>query len=330
MTIELRHLRLVRAIADHGTMTRAARVLNVSQSALSHQLRQVEEQLGARLFSRIGRRMTLTVAGERLLDTSRRVLPEVESAETEIQGIRAGHRGTLRISTQCITAYHWLPPRIRIFRQRLPDIEVEVDVDATPDPVRSLVEGRLDVAIAHTIAPVPDLWELSLFTDEIVALMQPGSSLAGRAFLDAGDLEGSHLIMYPVPTESTLLFRQVLTPAGVAPARISRLRLTEAILEMAREGLGVAILPRWSAEPYLRRRELRAVRLSEKGLHRRWRAVTRDPSRTPPFVQEFARLLAMHPITPMTAGESDIDVNPMAGAPNGDADTVTTGRAGPR
>jgi LysR family transcriptional regulator for metE and metH len=297
MGLELRHLRLVRAIADQGTMTQAAVVLHLSQSALSHQLREIEAALAARLFHRAGRRMILTPAGERLLVTSRRVLRDVETVESEIGGPSAGQRGTLRLSTQCITAYHWLPSRIGLLKQQLPDVDVDIRVEATADPVRFLLRGQLDLAVVHSHSANDGLEEFPLFSDEVVALVHPKSPLARKTFLTARDFAGSIVLMYPVAEETTLLFQRMLLPAGIEPAKVLKIQLTAAILEMARENLGIGILPRWSAQPAIARRELRAVRLSEKGLHRHWKALIPRHEQTPGYVRAFIDILARHPIS---------------------------------
>ena len=117
MHLEIRHLKLVAAIAENGSVTRAGNQLHLTQSALSHQLRDAEEQLGARLFERLKGTMTLTAAGERLLKSARTVIEELERAEKDIhEGAKCGNgvdRGVIRLSTECYTVYHWLPPRLR-------------------------------------------------------------------------------------------------------------------------------------------------------------------------------------------------------------------------
>jgi len=129
MDLEIRHLKLVAAVAETGSVTRAGNRLHLTQSALSHQLRDAEEQLGAALFERKNGRMILTSAGDRLLQTARAVLTELDRAESDIQknGDSAknakGPTGLLRISTQCHTAYHWFPPRLLLFQKKFPGVE---------------------------------------------------------------------------------------------------------------------------------------------------------------------------------------------------------------
>src|SRR5690242_2243376 len=139
MDLEVRHLRLVAAVADVGSLTRAGDRLHLTQSALSHQLRDIESRLGAALFLRVGKRLVLTPAGERLLSSAKDVLARLEETEQAIRQMGRDKAGVLRITTECYTCYHWLPPLLGQYRRRYPRVEVRIDVDATRRPVESLL-----------------------------------------------------------------------------------------------------------------------------------------------------------------------------------------------
>src|SRR5882672_4763782 len=144
MDLEMRHLRLVSAVADLGSLTRAGERLHLTQSALSHQLRDIEARLGTPLFLRIGKRLVLTPAGTRLLASAREVLARLQQAEDDIRQLGRDRAGVLRITTECYTCYHWLPPLLTRFRRRFPRVEVRIDVDATSRPIASLFDGKID------------------------------------------------------------------------------------------------------------------------------------------------------------------------------------------
>ncbi|MBI3405040.1 MAG: LysR family transcriptional regulator [Acidobacteria bacterium] len=301
MELEVRHLKLVEAIAELGGLTRAGTRLHLSQSALSHQLRDAEEKLGTQLFHRMGKRMILTQAGERVLQSARFVLEEMERAETDIRRTSQGREGLLRIATECYTCYHWLPGRLKKFQMKYPRVEMQVIVEATRDPIPFLLEGKLDLAIVHQ--PVHDrrLQMRSLFDDELLVVMPPGHPLVGRPFLRAQDLADQHLILYDVPKEESMIFRDVLMPAGVQPRRVSRVQLTEAIVEMVKAGLGISVLPGWVVAPYFRAKELRGAPLTRSGVFREWSAATMRKSRQPSYVQDFVDLLAADPLRSLRA-----------------------------
>jgi LysR family transcriptional regulator, regulator for metE and metH len=293
--LEVRHLLLVQAIAEEGSVTRAGLRLHLTQSALSHQLRDAEQRLGVKLFQRIGRRLVLAAPGERLLSSARSVLEELGRVEEEIQRKAGRGHAVIRLTTQCNTVYHWLPSRLRRFQRTHPDVELEVVAGATDDPVPALRQGRVDLAIVHREARDPGLRLRPLFRDEMVVVMHPGHRLSRAPFVAAQDLASEHLILYSIPRESNLVFREVLIPAGVSPRRVTHIQLTEAIVEMVKAGLGLSVLARWSVAPQIERGELVARPLTREGRYRHWSAAYRK-QQPPAHLLAFVELLARHPL----------------------------------
>ena len=154
MDLEIRHLRLVAAVAEVGSLTRAGDQLHLTQSALSHQLRDIESRLGTALFLRVGKRLVLTTAGERLLASATDVLDRLQQAEHDIREMSRDRAGSLRITTECYTCYHWLPPLLLHFRRTFPRVQVSIDVEATHHPVKMLLAGKIDLGLMST--PVRD------------------------------------------------------------------------------------------------------------------------------------------------------------------------------
>ena len=294
MSLELRHLKLVTAIAEEGGLSRAAGRLHLTQSALSHQLHDAEEHLGAPLFHRLSRSMTLTPAGERLLRSAHAVLDELARAEREISGNGSASNAVLRMSTECYTNYHWLPSRLKVFHRKFPRVDVQVVVEATNHPLRALLEGKLDLAIVSTRVRNHRIMFAPLFSAEMVAVMPPDHLLARRPFVRAEDVARETLIAYS-SYEDNLTLQELLRPAGLAPPRVLRVQLTEAILEMVKEGLGISILARWAVAPQVAAGNLRAVRLTPHGFRRDWCAATLRRKSLPTYLHEFVALLAKEP-----------------------------------
>jgi LysR family transcriptional regulator for metE and metH len=291
MHLEVRHLRLVTAIAEEGGVTPAARRLFLTQSALSHQLATLEDRLGTRLFLRLGRRMALTPAGQRLVLSAGPLLEELQRAEREVTRLGSDRGGVLRLATECYTCYHWVPPLLREFARTWPEVELRIVADATRRPLDALKEGRLDLALVST--PVRDRRVVAtpLFADELVAVMAPDHPLAGRPWLRPADFAAESLILYTAPEESTA-FQKLLVPAGVAPRQLSEIQLTEAIVEMVKAGLGISILAHWSVAPQVAAGTLRAVPLGRRGLLRNWTAARLRSTPPPAWLDDFVRLLA--------------------------------------
>jgi len=291
--MELRHFKLVKAIVDEGTMTRAARKLYVSQSALSHQLRELEVEFGAPLFHRHKKRLVLTDLGRRVLSSAGAILCEVERVRTDARRLVTGEGGRLRFTTSRYTCYHWLPCLMKSFRMAFPDVELSLIGSATSDPVGRLLAGELDVAIVTDRTAHPRLLYKKLRDDELLVLVPNGHPWQGRSHVSARDFAGVDLIIYDVPGNDSLFVRKVLVPSSVKPRSLTRLPLTDAMIHMVMAGMGVAILGQWTLEPYLD--EFATVRITRGGLHRSWYAVTLRDSHQPLYVRGFIEYLSKEP-----------------------------------
>lgn len=289
--IDVRHLRLVSAIHEAGTVTRAAEHLHLTQSAVSHQLRELEERLGVRVFLRAGRRMLLAPAGQRLLEAAQLVLGALDRAEDDLRHLARHGAGVLRLCAECNTGYHWLPPLLKRFNAAHPDVDVQVLAEHTIEPVAALLEGRLDLALLTSSRPDDRLRLRPLFEDEFVVLVGPAHRLAGRQWIEPAELAPEHLILYSPMRERGFTVRRILEPAGVVPARRSHIQLTEAILEMVKAGLGVTALPRWSVEPAIREGAVVPLRVTRRGVQRQWTAATLADRPDLPWLDDFLSLL---------------------------------------
>jgi len=292
MSLEVRHLKLVAAVAEEGSITRAADRLHLTQSALSHQLRDAEEQLGVTLFERTTKKMKLTGAGERVLLSARTVLEELNRVERDIEEIPV--RGKVRLTTQCYTVYHWLPSCLVRFMKTFTDVDVKVIVEATANPFEALIEDRVDLAIVCSPVRNRRIAYTPLFSDEVVALVAPGHPLAQKPYLSAEDFVGENFLVYPPKEESTVI-RKLLVPAGLAPRAMLEVTLTEAMIELVKAGLGITALTRWAVVPQLQEGSLVAVPLTREGLWRDWSVARLKSKSMPAHVQEFLRVLTENP-----------------------------------
>src|SRR5918996_507808 len=292
MELEIRHLRLVSAVAELGSVTRAAERLHLTQSALSHQLRDIESRLGLQLFLRLGKRMVLTPPGERVLGAARRVLDEIGRTEDDLRLMTQHGKGVLRLCTQCNTGYHWLPPLLQAFHRKFPGIDVQIMVNATDRPIEALLEGQIDLAIVTSEPDDKRLVTQPLFNDELVAVVSSSHPFAKRPHVEADDFAHEHLIIYTADRSDSYTFRRILSPAGVEPARVSQVPLTEAILELVKAGLGISVMARWAIEPAIKSGAIKAVRISKRGVYRAWAAVTLRDRVEPKWQREFVALLS--------------------------------------
>jgi LysR family transcriptional regulator for metE and metH len=293
MELEIRHLRLVAAVADVGSLTRAGERLHLTQSALSHQLRDIESRLGTALFRRAGKRLVLTPAGDRLLVSATDVLERLERTEQEIRELGRDRAGTLRITTECYTCYHWLPPVLLHYRRQFPRVEVRIDVQATHQPVEMMLAGKIDLGLMST--PVRDrrLVSRRVFDDELVLITSRHHRFTQQARVRLAQMRDETLFIYP-PKEESGPLQNVLIPAGAMPARVENVQLTEAITELVKAGLGVAILARWAVQPLIDAGAIAAHTLPARGMHRVWSAVMPKDLARADYVDAFIDLLEQH------------------------------------
>ena len=292
MILEIRHLRIVDAIRREGTVTSAARFLNLTQPAVSHALRELEHRLGVDLFRRDHKRMVPTPEGERLLRSSGVVLDELARVERELDQYRDGARGVLRIATACYTCYNWLPQVLKQFRQRHPQVSVEIVPEAKQDPVDAVVDHRLDLAIVYESPDTDGVAQRVLFKDELVAIVANDHALGTRSYLLAKDFANEHFISQS-PLAESHFHQLVLGPAKVETRQWSVIPLTEAVIQTVASGIGVSVLPRWLVTPEIEAGRLRAVRVTAKGMRRTWYAVAlADRIRSAPVVDLVRELKA--------------------------------------
>ena len=292
MDLEIRHLRLIAAIAKTGSVTKAAEQVHLTQSALSHQLRDIEERFKTPFFVRLGRRMMLTPSGERVLQTAKRVLDDIDRAEDDVRRLAGGAEGVIRVCTQCNTGYHWLAPLLTTFNRKHPNVVVNVMADATRRPVSALLNGELDVAVLSDTTNERGLRIHPLFQDEMVAIVSPQHRLAKKGWAAPRAFAEEHLLVYSSVPEESFMLRKVLGPAGLVPKRVSFIMLTEAMIELARAGIGVGVLPRWSAERAIASKAVVPVSIGRRGVHRRWSAATLRARPEPDYVLDFIQLIA--------------------------------------
>lgn len=289
--LEMRHLRLLWTVSEEGSLTRAAGRLRLTPSALSHQLRSLEEIAGGLLFQRVGKAMRPTPAGDVMLEAAARVLGIVAETEERLVRQRAGDAGVVRLATHCYTGYQWLPAVVRPFVARHPGAEVRVVGEATRRPIEALLEREIDVAITTQQPVEPGLSSRRVLRDEVKALLPADHPLAARAWLAPEDFAREHLITYSSTPERSAFYAEVLRPAGVSPAKYTSIQLTEAIIEMVRAGLGVTILAEWALGGQMGH-GLVLRRVTRAGWKRSWHAVTWPQEIAGPLVLGFVDTMA--------------------------------------
>lgn len=285
--IELRHLRFLRALRAERTLSGAARRLHLTPSALSHMLRDLEARLNTPVYLRRRRPLTLTRAGERLLRLADDVLPQVEEAERDLRRDVDGGAGRLHIVIECHSCFDWLLPTLDVYRRDWPQVEVDLSLGFSFEPLPALVGGEIDLVITSDPVERADIAYASLFGFQGVLVVPANHPLAGREWIRPVDLEGETLITYPVEEERLDVYRHFLWPAGVQPRRRRSAELTLMILQLVASGRGVAALPEWAVMDPRTSRGLVTRPLGRDGLWGVLHCALRARERRVPYLDAF-------------------------------------------
>lgn len=289
--LDVRHLKLIAAIDAEGNLTRASARLNLTQSALSHQLLDLEERLGTALFLRANRRMALTDAGQRLLASATQILDDLAQTEDDLRLFAKNRRGSIRLTTECYTVYHWLPTVMKKFERKYPDVDIRIEVEATEAPFAALAAGTLDVAFVTSETAPRGIEMEAIFDDEMAVVVAPGHRFASQAYVKLADLAQETFLTYSA-LKNNHVYRDLLRPAGLEPKRHLQLRLTEAIIEMVKAGVGVTTLAQWAVAPYVASGSVVVVPLTRRGMERHWKAAWLAARPMAPFVRSFIDMVA--------------------------------------
>ncbi|WP_136645250.1 LysR family transcriptional regulator [Tabrizicola sp. YIM 78059] len=296
MYIELRHLRTIRAIQQAGGLARAADMLNMTQSALSHQVKGLEDQAGMELFVRRSKPMRLSAAGLRMLRAAERILPEIDALEEEFRALRAGRTGRLHIAIECHACFDWLFPVLELFRHAWPEIDVDIRAGLAFEALPALHREDVDLVISSDREPPPGIVFNPLFDYHPTFVASSQNPLAQKAFITAEDFRDQVLITYPVSRDKLDVFTELLTPAKVEPRAQRTAELTAVILMLVGSNRGVAVLPDWVMREVRTNADYITRPLGPDPVTKRMYAATREEDAGKPYIAHFLRLARSEPV----------------------------------
>ncbi|WP_198970786.1 LysR family transcriptional regulator [Xylophilus sp. ASV27] len=264
--LERMHLSIVQEVARQGSLTAAALELHLTQSALSHTMKKLEQQLGTDIWLREGRSLRPTQAGQYLLEVANRVLPQLRVAEERLRQYAQGERGTLRIGMECHPCYQWLLKVVAPYLAGWPDVDVDVKQKFQFGGIGALFAFEIDLLVTPDPLFKPGLRFEPVFDYEQVLVVGSRHPLATAPYVKPRQLTPEVLITYPVATERLDIYNQFLMPAGVTPKRHKTIETTDIMLQMVASGRGVAALPRWLVQEYADNMDIVPVRLGRHGI----------------------------------------------------------------
>jgi LysR family transcriptional regulator for metE and metH len=297
--LEIKHLKLIRAIATTGNMTKAARMLFLTQPALSQQLKEIEARLEAQLFTRTHKKMVLTAVGKKMLTAAQSVIETIEDVELEIARTISGDSGDLKLGTQCMFCYKWLPGVLNRFQRKYPNITF--DLGSSWNLIRELETKTYDLVIAGYKVESDQVSSYPLFTDDLVCIVSQDSPLASRPFVEFKDLADQCLIGNKEKSRNGL-YQKIFKHLNIEPKKYMMIEQSQAMIEMVAAGFGLSIVPRWAVKEILEFNRLAALPITRKGIDVTWHAVVLKNETLSVFQKEFIRLVSRMPVVTPAEG----------------------------
>lgn len=290
--MDFKYIKLISKIVDFGTITKAADVLNLTQSALSHQLKEIETIMGVKFFRRSNRKLILTPAGKMVYDASHKILLELNKLEINLKNLNTLNSGTIRLSAACTTSYYWLPKLLKSYNEEYPNVSIDIVIENSANTISEIIKGNLDVSIVVSPIENENIDYKFLFEDELVAVFSKQHKFNRKQFLIAKDFKDEHLIIHSKPLNTVVFYEQILKPKGIKPLKISELPLTEAAIELIKANYGVAVMSKWTIEPFIKSESISFRKINRKGLFRSYYAASLTSTNHPEYLKKFVSYLS--------------------------------------
>ncbi|MEO1096534.1 MAG: LysR family transcriptional regulator [Bacteroidota bacterium] len=285
--MELKYFKLIKSIQEEGNIANSADHLFLTQSALSHQLREMEDRLGFKVFNRGRNKWQLTKEGEELYKIANQLFNTLDEGFNNIKQIKEGAKGSLKVSAECQSFFHGLPAFIQKMGILYPEISIDLSLGATHQTISQLLSKELDMTIVTTEPASELLHSTKVFEDEIKVVMHNEHPLADRPFLDASDFSDLHLLINSFPLENVSVFEHFLKPNRIVPAKVSAIPFTEVTLQWINANMSVTCVPPWTLKPFNLSEELVFKRIGKHGLKRSHYLVMREEDRNQEYFVNF-------------------------------------------
>ncbi|RMV62207.1 LysR family transcriptional regulator [Pseudomonas coronafaciens] len=285
--IDIRHLKTIQAMRDTSSLVETAERLNLTQSAISHQLKELEERMGMTLFTRKSKPMRFTSAGLRLLRLADEVLPLLREAERDFSRLAGGSAGRLHLAIECHSCFQWLMPAIDAFRTSWPEVEMDLASGFSFAPLPALARGDLDLVVTSDPINLNGITYVPLFTYEALLAVDNHHPLVEKSLIEPKDLQPLTLITYPIERDRLDIFTRFPDPADIEPLNVRTSEMTVMMMQLVASGRGVCCLPNWALHEYTSRGYVTARRLGNRGLFPTLFAAVRSDMLATPYMSDF-------------------------------------------
>ncbi|GAB5408115.1 MAG: LysR substrate-binding domain-containing protein [Balneolaceae bacterium] len=285
--MELKYFRLIKTIVEEGNIANSSERLFLTQSALSHQLRELEDRLGFKVFLRSRNRWVLTNEGEELYSLANDLFSRLEEGFSTIQQIKEGNKGKIKLSAECQSFFHQLPAFVQKMAVLYPEISIDLSLGTTHQTISQILSDEIDIAIVTTKPTSDLLYSKRIFEDQIYAAMHKEHYLSDEKYLDSSHFADVHLLINSFPMEDVSVYEHFLKPNKISPIKISAIPFTEISLKMIEANMGIMCVPKWTLAPFKLSGEVIFKKIGKYGLKRSHYLVVKEEHRNKEYINNF-------------------------------------------
>ncbi len=285
--MELKYFKLIKTIVEEGSIANATERLFLTQSALSHQLRDLEGRLGFKVFNRTRNKWELTQEGTELYKLANKLFSAMDEGFSAIKHIKEGSKGSIKLSAECQSFFHGIPKFVQKMGMLYPEITIDFALGATHQTISQVLSNEIDLAIVTSKPTSEDLESIKVFEDEIFAVVHKENHLNNLDHLEAGDFSNIHLLINSFPLEGVAVYEHFLKPNGIYPIKISAIPFTEITLSMINANMGIMCAPKWQLSSFKLSKELAFKRIGKNGLKRKHYLVVQKKQRHKKYMHDF-------------------------------------------
>ncbi|RKR13090.1 LysR family transcriptional regulator for metE and metH [Maribacter vaceletii] len=285
--MELKYFRLIKTIAEEGSIANSSERLFLTQSALCHQLKDLEERLGFKVFNRSRNKWNLTDEGNELYKLANKLFTSIDHSFNSIKHIKEGSKGSITLSAECQSFLHSIPNFVQQMGILYPEINIDLNLDSRHPIISKLIANEVDVAIV-TFKPISkELKSIKLFEDEIYAVMHKENKLNDLDFLDSNHFSDIHMLIHSYPLDSVSIYEHYLKPNNVTPNKVSAIPFTEVSLSMIESNMGVFCAPKWQLNSFKVSENIVFKRISKNGIKRNHYLVVKKVNINKKYIHNF-------------------------------------------
>ncbi len=285
--MELKYFRLIKTIAEEGSLANSSERLFLTQSALSHQLRDLEERLGFKVFNRSRNKWELTSEGTELYKLANKLFSSIDESFSVIKEIKEGSKGTIKLSAECQSFFHAIPEFIQKMGMLYPEIDIDVSLGATHQTISQVLSNEIDIAIVTSKPSSEELTSIKVYEDEIFAVLHKENSLNALPYIEASHFTDIHLLINSFPLDGVSIYEHFLKPNNINPKKISAIPFTEITLSMITANMGIMCAPKWQIAPFKLSDDIVFKRISKNGLRRNHYLVVKSANRNKKYIHDF-------------------------------------------